>query len=560
MPLSQRSFGAYSNNSFDDFESEAGPSEPKKSRGSIKVINEKVVAALDLCRVSDRNAVHLIIAIAQSLNHDADTLIVNRTSIHNSRELLRKIKANNIKEVFKNADLNAIVVHWDGKMLPNLLKREVHDRLPVLITNGEVEQLLGIPELEDGKGRTQAESIYEVADDWGLVDKIKAICCDTTASNLGHINGAAILLERMLEKKLLYLPCRRHIYELVLRSVFDGKMPPSSGPNVPLFKKFQSVWPRLDQTKYKPGLENEELKAVLGDHVERIHNFVEKTLEVNQPRDDYEELLNLTMIFLGVVPAEKVKFRFPGAFHHARWMAKAIYSLKIYLFREEFSLTAREERALSEICLFIVLIYVEAWFLAPRAPQAPNRDLQFLKKLEDYKSIDEEISEVTLKKFKNHLWYLNPETSAMAFFDEQLSLDVKKKMVLEMTTNDHADENDANRIQIDVGNKDSWYSKQMDSFVTAQTFKFFERFEINPGFLKTDPAKWPEHPDYIAGFEIVKSLAVVNDCAERAVHLMSSYNNILTRNESQKQYILQVLKEYRKVIKGSTKDEVMKKF
>jgi hypothetical protein len=55
------------------------------------------------------------------------------------------------------------------------------------------------------------------------------------------------------------------------------------------------------------------------------------------------------------------------------------------------------------------------WYTAPLATKAPTLDLLLLKKLSDYKSIDETVSQVSLKKLKGHLWYLTPEAAAMAF-------------------------------------------------------------------------------------------------------------------------------------------------
>lgn len=102
--LSQESIGIYSNLSLQNLNSafsnvdptEGGPPAPKKLRAIVNVINEKVVAVLDQCQLSGRRAVHLIIAIAQSLGHDVNTLEVNRTSIRYYRERLREIKAKNI--------------------------------------------------------------------------------------------------------------------------------------------------------------------------------------------------------------------------------------------------------------------------------------------------------------------------------------------------------------------------------------------------------------------------------------------------------------------------------
>lgn len=103
--------------------------------------------------------------------------------------------------------------------------------------------------MSDGHGSTQAEEIYNTICEWGLNTAVKALCCDTTNSNLGWRKGAAVILERKLETELLYLPCRHHIYELVLSCVYSTKIPGITGPNVALFKNFQSQWDSIDKKK-----------------------------------------------------------------------------------------------------------------------------------------------------------------------------------------------------------------------------------------------------------------------------------------------------------------------
>ena len=39
-------------------------------------------------------------------------------------------------------------------------------------------------------------------------------------------------------------------------------------------------------------------------------------------RDDYREMAELSLLALGAQPQRDVHFRRPGAYHHARWMAK----------------------------------------------------------------------------------------------------------------------------------------------------------------------------------------------------------------------------------------------
>lgn len=405
--FSQRSVGEYSNLAFDEgpnsFAESDDESEPaaKKVRGNVNVVNENVVSVLDKCKITDRNAVLIIAAVAQSLGHDLKSLVINRSSIKRYRENLRAAKAANIKTTFQSIELDAAVIHWDGKMLSNLLERKLVDRLPIILTNGKTEKLLGIPELKTGTGLDQANAIQDVLEDWGLSECIKALCCDTTNSNLCRINGAATLLEKILEKDILFIPCRHHIFEIILKAVFEAKMPfVTSGPNVLIFKKFQEFWPKIDTTKFESGIEDEKIKDILIPRCNEIRVFVEKTLQTAQPRDDYKEFLILTLIFLGILPPCGVKFRIPGAFHHARWMAKAIYSLKIYLFRKQFKMTAKKLDALRDVCVFIVTTYVQAWFEAPLASKAAENDLNFLKKMYRYREIDSEISQVTLQKLK----------------------------------------------------------------------------------------------------------------------------------------------------------------
>lgn len=66
---------------------------------------------------------------------------------------------------------------------------------------------------------------------------------------------------------------------------------------------------------------------------------------------------------------------------------------------------------------------------SPLAISAPNQDLNFIKDLLDYKDIDAELAEKSLKKFRAHLWYLSPEASALSFFDGTVSNDTKLNMV-----------------------------------------------------------------------------------------------------------------------------------
>lgn len=50
----------------------------------------------------------------------------------------------------------------------------------------------------------------------------------------------------------------------------------------------------------------------------------------------------------------------------------------------------------------------------------------------NFSSIDVNISRVALRKFRNHLWYLTPEAVALVFFDKNISIASKRKMVINL--------------------------------------------------------------------------------------------------------------------------------
>jgi hypothetical protein len=68
----------------------------------------------------------------------------------------------------------------------------------------------------------------------------------------------------------------------------------------------------------------------------------------------------------------------------------------------------------------------------------------------------------------------------------------------------------------------------------------FKRFIISTKFLTVDPPNWNNLEDYKIRKQIIQSLKVVNDSDERGIELIEEYNHKFTKNEEQKQLVLQV--------------------
>jgi hypothetical protein len=222
----------------------------------------------------------VLAATAESLGHDIDELNISRSSIRRGRQTFRADQARFLKDNFQSSV--SLVVHWDEKLLEDLTGNEQVDRLPVIVSGARVNQLLGVPKLISGTGEAQACAVYKLLVEWRLTDSVKAMCFDTTASNTGHRTGACVLLEQKLDKDMLYLACRHHVFEIVLASVFKESMGMSSGPDIAIFKRFRQSWKLINHSNFETGAALETV-----NDKESVISFAIRQIETSQPRDDY---------------------------------------------------------------------------------------------------------------------------------------------------------------------------------------------------------------------------------------------------------------------------------
>lgn len=107
---------------------------------------------------------------------------------------MRKSIATDIKNNFPD-NHHCLVVHWDGKLLTSLGASK-KERLPIIVSGVNIEQLLSVPMLDKSTGANQAKIIYQVLKEWNHVDQVKAMCFDTTAVNSGKILIYFIMFDR----------------------------------------------------------------------------------------------------------------------------------------------------------------------------------------------------------------------------------------------------------------------------------------------------------------------------------------------------------------------------
>ncbi|XP_044580402.1 uncharacterized protein LOC123262280 isoform X2 [Cotesia glomerata] len=399
----------------------------KKKIPKINIITPNLAAALDRANVSNRNATYILAATLQSVGIDLRNVNLSYKTIQRNRILLRKEIAEGLKKDLKFND--NYVVHWDGKLLSDIVGADVVDRLPILLTSSGAEQLLGIQKIGAGTGIEQASAVNSTLKHWGVSDYVKAVCFDTAYTNTGIHRGAGVELENLLGRKLIWLPCRHHVIELLIKGVFEVYWPTQNGPNVSIFGRFKNNWNKIDKSKYSAGINDPIVAKVLSEKKDETLDFIESYSLKYLPRNDYREFLELSSIFLGVIPKDNFTFKHPGAMSHARWMSKVIYCLKIYIFRGEFKLTPHELTSIRQVCIFIIVIYIKAWFTSPSAILAANNDLILMQQLILYDKINSSVSKGALKKMSDHLWYLSDKLAIISLFDDAVDPEVKKKMV-----------------------------------------------------------------------------------------------------------------------------------
>ncbi|ESO00433.1 hypothetical protein HELRODRAFT_175856 [Helobdella robusta] len=540
-----------------EVEDSLSSSASKKTRTVQDMLSSPDVAsALDRINLSDRKFTVLAAAIAQASGQDIRDTSLSRSTVHRKRQQHRSTIDSSIRQQFQDRDRNPLLVHWDGKIMNDDLHSRT-DRLAVVVTGCNVEKILGIVKIASSTGQAQANATFQLLKLWDVSEDIIGMCFDTTAANTGTSSEACVLLEKLLHRNLLHFACRHHVHELIIGEVFTVLFGPSRGPNIGMFERFRAYWPNINQSNHKPldddRMNHSLLQMMRSDIVPSLTCFLSADSSYI-PREDYKELVELCLLVLGY-PMQtdgKYHFRVPGAYHMARWMAKVIYCLKMYLFRNEFKLTTTETKSLTEFCLFATHIYVPAWMLCPIPSDAPVNDLQLLSRIEQYSEINKNVASAATKKLKNHLWYLGTEMVWLSLFSNKVA-NAEKQLIVESMTAVDSDWS-VRGVKYPATELEQVKSKPLHDLVSGTSRATLLSLGMDVAILReTEPDSWNDLPLFQKVANVVKSLKVVNDTAERTVALMTNFNQSITKNETELQKLIQVVEDNRIHIPDSSK-------
>ena len=71
--------------------------------------------------------------------------------------------------------------------------------------------------------------------------------------------------------------------------------------------------------------------------------------------------------------------------------------------------------------------------------------------------------------------------------------------------------------------------------------------------MDKDPTEWEDDPIFQSSLKLVSGISVINDFAERGVALIQDYNQLLTKDEQQRQCLLQVVEWHRRHFPNANK-------
>ena len=357
-----------------------------------------------------------------------------------------------------------------------------------------------------------------------------------------------------------WVACRHHTMELLVKAAYHELFGDSKSPDVKLFTllKDPATWNSLELNNFRPPL----IPRAFKDDVKPLLFFINKQLdEENQdklPRGDYKEFLELAKIFLGGDVDRKKGYIFqlsrPGADHHARWMSKCIYFLKLFLLSDQFpqsQLSWQKKKKVKTMAIFIIFPYLQSWFTSPSLLGAAQNDLDLFKRLQKFSKIDKKISSATSSILSRHPWYLTEELISLF----NISLPVEERTLLAKKIGSLPPANlKVCKPHLPQATVDSC----LLDFVGPRSVLLFNLLGTSHTFLLEDD--WMEQPDYFTTAAALENLSPLNDSCERALALAIIVNGKMTRTESSFQELVLVVEKHRKMYKIKTKEDMKKLF
>ena len=517
-----------------------------------KKIVEQTTGTSDRLGMSNRQTAMMLATVVKAGGGSLSGVSVSKSAVQRKRKKSRAKKGEAIKKSFVPSD-SGFVLHYDTKLV-NPKGRDIEDRAAVLYSGGIHEQpyLLGIPKFKSSAGKDVEAGVLAQIEEYDItLSECVGTCYDTTASNSGAKEGAHFRIERRVGHGILELECRKHVGELHVTHANKAIFGATKGPQKTHYKRLKKDWLSMELNTTSMKLFDWQKYASNTFMIDKARQSLAWSLwhleQGTFPRDDYRELNELIVVFLGGQVPAGFKPKMKGAMHEARFMADAIYLLSMELFSGEFDMDQRLAEQVHKMAVFISIWHGPNFLKSGLAATAPRNDLEFfydMLQLSDFDDPDyARIGASVAESLQRHTSYLKGPQVIFALFDSQLS-PIDRQMIASAL---HAiprpsvspahfkpEKLDAVpllcSIKECVGSPgcvnedgDLYPRKTLANFVSVKSYLMFNLLGIEDlTWLDAPVSLWPCFPSFVKARNFVRQLLVVNDGAERG-----SFINIL---------------------------------
>ena len=183
------------------------------------------------------------------------------------------------------------------------------------------------------------------------------------------------------------------------------------------------------------------------------------------------------------------------------------------------------------------------WHEAALASNAPWNDAEMLSLLKTYPN--RLVADAASTALSCHLRYFSEHLVGLALFDRRVDPNVKR-------TNLQLAKTPLALWRVNATTVTDLCTCRLENFVTEQTMHLFELLSITGRkeakiFLAKDPEEWEDDESYKKLRTRVHTMKVVNDSAEHGIALIQKYNDMITKDECQKQFLLQFVQRHRQL-------------
>ena len=259
-------------------------------------------------------------------------------------------------------------------------KKFKNERLAVLVNIKGGSCLLGVPALPASTGEDQYNGVMKLLDEFSIKNKVGGLCFDTTSSITGIHKGALTRICNELGRTLLRMV---HFWQTV-----TGEK--TSGPDNPLFKALKNTFenPEYDYDPNKivkfdwQATKETIIESSAADALTYCKAYV---FQKDIVRKDRKELAELVITYLSET---NLKIRKPGAVHHARFLSKANYYLKLQLLSKQLDFVKDSNVLKSQINIiseFVCCFYAPWYLKSNESIKAPFLDLTALHQMSKYR-------------------------------------------------------------------------------------------------------------------------------------------------------------------------------